>query len=148
VPFWHWSSESRVAVELNMISAHCIALASAPAHPSSSFNTEHCTYIIQRTPRMPQLNDLHTRHHPLQSLIPAPRVPSGHECFFQICLPSLFCAEDAGAGLVEHLDETDVEVCGVGTKGEIHSCEGGGVGAVENEGAAGGGPLCTCVALA
>jgi hypothetical protein len=97
---------------------------------------------------MPQLNDLHTRHHPLQPLIPAPRVPSIRKRLLQIRLPSFLCAEDAGAGLVEHFYKRDVEVCGVGTKGEIHGCEGGGVGAVEDEGAAGCGPLCSCVALA
>jgi hypothetical protein len=97
---------------------------------------------------MPQLNDLHTRHHALQSLISTPRVPSIRKRLLQVRFAGLFCAEDAGAGLVEHLNQTDVEVCGVGTEGEIHGCEGGGVGAVEYEGAAGGGPLCSCVALA
>jgi hypothetical protein len=45
--------------------------------------------------------------------------------------------------LVEHLNEADVEIRGIGPEGEVYGCEGVFVGAVYDEGAAGGGPEST-----
>ena len=106
------------------------------------------TYIIKRTPTMPQLNNLHRSHHALPPLIATPCKPRRLERLFQLRLARLFSAENPRAGLVEHLNEADVEISGVGAKSQVHGCEGVFMGAVYDEGTACSRPESALAALA
>lgn len=90
---------------------------------------------------MPQLDDLHTRLQAIESLIPKPTVPSSLEPLLEIRAPRFLEAENAGASLVEVLDERDVEVCHIGAETEVYVCECGAVRAVDRDRAAGQRPL-------
>jgi len=89
---------------------------------------------------MSKLNNLHRSHQPINALIIQTRVSGSNESSFQVRAPSLLHAEDAGARLVEHFHERDVEVCYVGAEGEVDGCEGVLVRTVDHGGAARGGP--------
>lgn len=98
------------------------------------------TYIIQRASRMSQLNHLHSRHEPVDSLVVEARVPRGFESGFEVRASRFLEAEDASARLVEHFDERDVEVCRVTAESEVDGCESVLVRAIDLGGAAGYGP--------
>lgn len=92
---------------------------------------------------MSQLNDLHTRLKPIESLILQSTVPGSLKPLLEVRAPSFLEAEHADAGLVEVLDERNVEVGHVSTETEIHVGQRGAMRAVDRDGAAGQRPLCT-----
>jgi hypothetical protein len=91
----------------------------------------HATYIVQRTPRVTQLNDLNTGLQAIKSLILKSTVSSSLESLLEVRAPRILEAEHAGAGLVEVLDERDVEVGHVGTEAKVHVRDCGAVRAVD-----------------
>lgn len=146
VPFLHTSSERSCAVLLKRMSAHCGCLRQQSRllvfmnilgiGQARVYERTKQTYIIQRTPTMPQLDNLDTSLQSLDARITRARVPGGLETSVEIRLARLLEAEDARARLVEELDEADVEVCRVGAQGEVDGCEGVLVRAVDDQGAA------------
>lgn len=99
------------------------------------------THVVQRTPAVTQLNNLHTRQHALEPLVLKPAVPGLLQPFLEVHAAWLLHAEDTGAGLVEALGETDVEVCRVGAQCEVDKGQCGRMAAVDLDGAAGEWPL-------
>jgi hypothetical protein len=78
VAFLHWSSDSSWAVALNLISAHCGCVS------RRTWSEKRLTYVIQRTPTLPQLHDLNTRLQSIQPLIAYARVPRSLETRVQV----------------------------------------------------------------
>lgn len=85
---------------------------------------------------MSKLDDLHRCRQTVQALVVEAAIPSRLEAGFEVCAASVLEAELAGAGLVQVLDERDVEVGYVGAEPEVDVGEGGAVRAVDGDGAA------------
>lgn len=126
-----------------MMSAHChvCQIPAGLVYKRSYVNT----YVVQCASRVTKLNDLDGSHESVDALVVEARVASGLESGFEVCATSFLEAEKTSAGLVEHFDERDVEVCYVGAESEVDCCEGMFVGAVDQSRAASYGPYSACM---
>lgn len=97
------------------------------------------TYIIKRAPRVRDLNNLQARIHPIQRVRPPRDIPR-RQSLLQLGLHRILQAQHPGARLVEVVHKADVEVGHVAAEPEVDVRQGGGVRAVDGEGAARGGP--------
>jgi hypothetical protein len=92
---------------------------------------ERGSYVVQRTPGMTELNDLNGGLKTIKTLIVETTVACLLDAVLEVCAVGFLEAEDAGAGLVEGVSQTDVEVCRVGAQGQVHVGESARVAAVD-----------------
>lgn len=82
---------------------------------------------------MSKLNDLDTSLQPVQPLILETTVSSSLQSLLKVRASGILEAEHTGTGLVQVLDERDVEVGYVGTETKVHVGERGAMRAVDRD---------------
>ena len=90
---------------------------------------------------MTELDDLNGSLEAIKTLVVETTVACLLDAVLEVCAVGFLEAENASAGLVEAVSQTDVEVCRVGAQSQIHVGQSAGVTAVDLDGATGQGPL-------
>lgn len=98
-------------------------------------------YVVKCTARVSKLDNLYTRFETVQPLVTEAAVSSSLQTRFEIGAAGILKTEDTLAGLVEVLDERDIEVRHVGTETEVDIGDSGAVRAVDRDRATGQRPL-------
>lgn len=99
------------------------------------------THVVESAAGVAELDDLHGGFQAVEPLVLEAAVACGLQALLEVRAAAVLEAEEADTGLVQVVDERDVEVGHVGAEAEVDVGQGGGVRSVNADRTTTGGPL-------